>query len=144
MKYLMPSQEGKWNTAFRFGRGARDLHLLGHAFDQECALSTWCLLEDLALLSTVPLAHVAFGRNKQKRGCITSSVLLVWWCRPIGGNDSVLRQICDYKSSAYVPKWKFPVKCIISAMNIMLILPFKKVFKKWSKKDLFSDTAYFK
>lgn len=46
-----------------FGRGARDLHLPGHAFHQECAFQTWCLLEELSLLSTSPLENVAFKKE---------------------------------------------------------------------------------
>lgn len=63
----------------------------------------------------------------------------------MGGNDSVLKQICDCKSSAHAPKGKFPLKFIISAMNVVLILRLRnEAFKKLLEKGLFSDTACLK
>lgn len=67
-----------------FGRGARDLHLPDHAFDQERALQTWCLPEEISLLFSIPLK-----RSVQKRGCIKCCAILVCQCGLSGGNDSV-------------------------------------------------------
>lgn len=67
-----------------FGRGTEDLHLPDCAFDQECALRAWCLLEEFSLLFTIPLENVAF----QKEAAF--SVLCCWFASVVPLEGMVL------------------------------------------------------